>query len=109
MHHMRRDARYPTRLHGTYAHLGSTTVESILIISLSRSGISFRTLLPHHLHVDDVVEISFILNNEHQTSLILKASICWIEQRTVGAIFKPDDQQNALLSTYLQNWPPLSA
>jgi hypothetical protein len=98
---MRRDARYPTRLHGACARLGSPMVESILIISLSRSGISFRTLLPHRLRVDDTVEIGFILDNTEHTSLMFKASIRWIKQRTVGAMFKPDDIQIVLLSTYL--------
>jgi len=84
-------------------------VESILITSLSRSGMSFRTLLPHNLHVDDVVEIGFILDNAEHTSLIFKASIRWIERRTVGAMFKPDDKQITLLSTYLQSRTPPSA
>jgi predicted RNA-binding Zn-ribbon protein involved in translation (DUF1610 family) len=107
--HRRRDVRYPTLLHGTCAHLNSTTMESILIISLSRSGISFRTLLPHNLHVDDIVEIGFILDNAKHTSLMLKASTRWIERRTVGAMFKPDDKQITLLSTYLQSLTPPSA
>jgi len=109
VHYIRRDARYPTLLHGTCVHLGSTTVESILIISLSRSGISFRTLLPHNLHVDDIMEIGFILDNTEHTSLMFKASVRWIERRSVGAMFKPDDKQIALLSTYLQSLTPPSA
>jgi len=107
--HTRQDPRYPTRLHGTYAPLGASMVESILITSLSRSGMSFRTLLPHNLHVDDVVEIGFILDNAEHTSLMLKASSRWIERRTVGVMFKPNDKQIDLLSTYLQSWPPPSA
>ena len=109
VHRRRRDTRYPTLLHGTCAHLGSTTLESILIISLSRSGISFRTLLPHNLHVDDMVEIGFLLDHAEQTSLMFKASVRWIERRTVGAMFQPDDKQTALLSTYLQSLTPPSA
>ncbi|MDH3599489.1 MAG: PilZ domain-containing protein [Candidatus Tectomicrobia bacterium] len=106
--HTRQDTRYPTRLHGTCAHLGSTLVESILIISLSRSGISFRTLLPHNLRVEDIVEIGFILDNAEHTPLMFKASIRWIKQRAVGAMFKPDDKHIALLTTYLQSWKPTS-
>lgn len=106
--HTRQDTRYPTRLHGTCAHLGASMVESILITSLSRSGISFRTLLPHDLHVNDTVEIGFVLDNAEHTSLIFKASIRWIEQRAIGAMFQPDDKQSALLTTYLQSWEPTS-
>jgi len=109
VHHTRKDTRYPTRLHGTCAHVGASMVESILITSLSRSGMSFRTLLPHNLHVNDVVEIGFILDNAEHTSLIFKASIRWIERRTVGAMFKPDDKQISLLSTYLQSRTPPAA
>ena len=100
----RQATRYPTRLHGTYSHVSASAVESMLIISLSRSGLSFRTLLAHDLHLHDRLEIGFILDNTQHTSIMLKASVRWIEQRAVGAMFEPDHEQTVLLDTYLRNW-----
>ncbi len=100
----RREKRYPTRLHGTYADSLSTAVESMLITSLSRTGLSFRTLLAHDLRLNSRLNIGFILDNAQHTSIMLKASVRWIEQRSVGAMFEPDHEQTLILTTYLQTW-----
>jgi hypothetical protein len=76
----------------------------MLITSLSRSGLSFRTLLAHDLNLYDRLEMGFILDNDQHTSILLNASVRWIEQRTVGAMFETDHEQRDILNTYLQHW-----
>lgn len=100
----RQATRYPTRLHGTCARSSSTAVDSMLITSLSRTGLSFRTLLAHDFRLHERLDIGFILDNVQHTSIMLKASVRWIKQRSVGAMFEPDHEQTILLTSYLQTW-----
>lgn len=97
----RRAARYSVRLFGSYKRQGAEETESMIVSSLSLTGMSFRSLLPPSLAIGDGIVVSFLLADQDQTAVEIEATTRWIQQRAVGAMFDPDHAVVAELAAYL--------
>jgi hypothetical protein len=57
------------------------------VINLSLIGVHFYMHLPHILHVDNVIEMAFSLDDPHHTELCHRVIIRWVEGQQVGVEF----------------------
>ncbi len=91
----RKDADLP----GTYAYVDRSQAGRIIVETLSFSGIGFRTLAPHAIAVDDVIQLSFALDNQHQSLLNKWIIIRWVAGQRIGSKFyevQPYDKDIAM-------------
>jgi hypothetical protein len=79
--------RKNAQLTGEYYIRGKNEEEEILTKDISKTGIKFTTLNPHHFYEYDLVELKFTLNDTIRTEIRTRAKILWINDRTVGAQF----------------------
>jgi hypothetical protein len=89
-------------LTGTYTPPGQNAARRITVHDLSLTGVRFHTLLPHTLNVEDVVELSFSLDDAKHTQLHQWVVIRWIEGQQVGAEFRHGQTYEKVLGFYLR-------
>ena len=107
---IRSSYRKPTWLPGTYAtrdaQTGQMQIHGRMIVeNLSRTGLGFRPLAPPSVRVNAVVQVTFTLDNPHQTLIQKAAQVRWIEGGFIGAAFLDPDaftETNRILGFYLR-------
>lgn len=106
---IRQAYRKPTKLAGTYTKIDASTRQIVeqgrmTVQDLSRSGAGLRTLYKHRLAVDDVLSMTFTLDNVQQTKIEIQGRVRWIAAQRVGVEFVDQDtytEANRLLRFYL--------
>ncbi len=93
----RKDAGLP----GTYTSLETSQTGRLVIETLSFSGIGFRTLTPHVIHIDDMLQLAFILDDAQRTSMDKRAIVRWVHGQHIGAEFSDIKAYDKTLGAYL--------
>jgi hypothetical protein len=93
----RKDAELP----GTYAYVENAQSGRLVVETLSFSGIGFRTMEPHTIHVDDLLLISFTLDNAKQTPMRKWVVVCWVNDQRIGTEFHDINLYDKEMGVYL--------
>jgi len=83
----RRYHRKIVRLAGEYFFQEKDEKGEVLIKDISMTGIKFETLKPHNISEDDIVELTFTLDNRNNTELHTHVKIMWVVDHTMGGQF----------------------
>jgi hypothetical protein len=102
--------RKKTTLSGSYVkrdHQTNKTLEQgrVTIEDLSRTGVGLRTLSKHNVAVDDVLVITFTLDDEQRTRIEKHVRVRRVDTWGVGAEFVDSDaytEANRILGFYLR-------
>jgi hypothetical protein len=100
--------RKKTRLPGTYVKSDPQTrtrleQDAIIVEDLSRTGLRFRTLGKHTIQVNDVLAITFTLDDARKTDIRKAVRVRRIDDRLIGAEFLDHDaytETNRMLGFY---------
>jgi PilZ domain len=93
----RKDAELP----GTYAYVENAQAGRLVVETLSFSGIGFRTMGPHTIHVDDLLLVSFTLDNAKQTPMQKWVVVRWVNDQRIGTEFHDIDLYDKEMGVYL--------
>jgi len=101
--------RKQTRLPGTYGKHDPQTHKilgrgRIIVEDISRTGLGFRTLDRHTIQVNDVLSITFALDDKQKTDIQKSVRVRRIDDRFIGAEFIDHDaytDTNRMLGFYL--------
>jgi hypothetical protein len=101
--------RKKTRLPGTYVKHDPQTNKILeqdwmIVEDISRTGLGFRTMGRPTILVNDVLSITFTLDDEHKTDIRKAVRIRHIDDRFIGAEFVDHDEytdSNRILGFYL--------
>jgi len=101
--------RRKTRLSGTYVKhdpQSNTILEQgrMIVEDISRTGLGFRTLYSHTILVNDVLSITFRLDDKQKTDIRKPVRVRRIDDRVIGAEFVDHDtytDTNRILGFYL--------
>ena len=94
--------RKAVRLSGTYTSPSDPTRRQMTVLNLSLTGAHLRTLLPHMLHVDDVIDLAFCLEDRQHTEIHAQAIVRWVEDKQLGAEFRDPQACERELGFYLR-------
>lgn len=94
--------RKDVSLTGTYTQVGKTTKRRMKVVNLSMTGVHFYTLLPHALQVDDTVDLTFCLDDQHHTEMYHTVTIRWVDDKHIGAEFSDLRAYERELGFYLR-------
>ena len=106
---LRKFYRKSARLSGHYAEANVwkasvTGKGNMLVENLSRRGVGFRTTAPHRLHLNEIIEVRFTLDDAYGTALRKRAAVRHLDNGLVGAEFFDFDSyspENRTLGFYL--------
>ncbi len=106
---VRKFYRKKTRLHGTYVKHGvmsGNVVEQgrMVVEDLSRTGVGLQTLCKHNLAPNDIITLTFTLDDQQRTMIQRRAQIKRISELFVGAEWLDQDAytpDNRMLGFYL--------
>jgi hypothetical protein len=91
-------------LAGTYIPPGESTGRQMTVVNLSVTGVHLRTPLPHMLHVDDIIDLAFGLEDGRHTEIREDIAIRLVHtDETFGAEFVEPECDEAL-HFYLTPW-----
>jgi len=96
---VRKFYRKPTNLSGEYVKISDDASKglekgSMIVEDLSRTGIGFRTKLKHNVHLQDIIRVKFILDNDKHTEVSKSAIVKRVNDFFVGAEFLDFDAYN---------------
>jgi hypothetical protein len=93
----RRFYRKPVNLLGDYLKDGdSVGMKTMVVVDVSLGGIRIQTLHDHDLKVDDVIQVTFYLDNALKSLISRNAVIRKVHDRFVGAEFCDNKTDKAL-------------
>lgn len=106
---VRKFYRKQTRLYGVYVKRGVMTANvmeqgRMVIQDLSRTGVGLQTLAKHTLSPDDVVALTFTLDDQQQTPIQRTARVKRVSGLFIGAEWIDQDAyttENRMLGFYL--------
>ena len=106
---VRKFYRKQTRLPGEYVHLSEKTSQRpdkrrMIVENLSRGGLGFSTERPHNLRVQDMIQVTFHLDDAKRSAITKRAVVRRAEGYSVGAEFLDLDtssDSNRALGFYL--------
>lgn len=106
---VRKFYRKHTRLPGEYVNLSEKTSHRpdkhrMIVENVSRGGVGFRTERPHHLRVQDMLQVTFHLDDAKGSEITKRAVVRRAEDYAVGAEFLDLDttsDSNRALGFYL--------
>jgi hypothetical protein len=98
----RRHRRKKVRLNGEYSVIGSYERGEIILEDISAGGIRFESLKPHYISRNDIVILTFKLDNTMKTEIQKVVKIIWIVDRTVGSQYVGQERLEPKLESYLQ-------
>jgi hypothetical protein len=101
--------RKKTHLPGTYARRALQTDQILehgrmIVEDLSRTGLGFRPLQPHHVHVQDVLLLTFTLDDPPHTVIREAIRVRRIDDGVIGGEFLDHDaytETKRILGFYL--------
>ena len=77
---------------------------NMIVENISKTGIGFRTMIKHHMHVQDIIRVKFILDDDKRSEISKSAQVKRVGEYTVGAGFLDTDvynDTNRILGLYL--------
>lgn len=98
----RKRYRKDVRLPGKYSISGKGEKEEIIIRDLSLTGIRFESLGPHQISKDDLLEVTFKLDNYWRSKIRKLVKVIWVRDRIVGAHFIETKLYENDLESYLK-------
>jgi PilZ domain len=101
--------RKQTRLLGTYVKHDPQTNQILeqgrmIVEDISRKGLGFRTLYRHAILVNDVLSVTFTLDDKQKTDIRKSVRVRRLDDRFIGAEFSDHDaytDTNRMLGFYL--------
>jgi hypothetical protein len=101
--------RKQTRLLGTYVKYEPQTHKILeqgrmIVEDISRKGLGFRTLYKHAILVNDVLSVTFTLDDKQKTDIRKSVWVRRLDDRFIGAEFSDPDaytDTNRMLGFYL--------
>ena len=101
--------RKQTKLLGEYVRLGERTGKTqdkgrMIVTDLSRGGLGFSTESPHNLRVQDIIQVTFNLDDTKRSEVNKRAVVRRVASSFVGAEFLDLDaygESNRALGFYL--------
>ena len=93
--------RKTVELRGFYTVLGDGNSRRMTVEDLSFTGLRFRTLTHPTLSVDDVVQISFHLDQPPYTEIVSPAVVRWTKDAMIGAEFCDQQAYRKQIGFYL--------
>jgi hypothetical protein len=94
---MRQYYRKPLILSGEYSKDGTDKhARSMLVVDVSLGGVGIRTLHDHDLKVDDIIRVTFELDDGQQSPISRNAIVRKINGRAIGAEFCDNKIDKAL-------------
>ncbi|ETX08314.1 hypothetical protein [Candidatus Entotheonella palauensis] len=73
-------------------HVTDVVGQAAQIRNLSQSGLQLTTRWWRNLHTNDVLSITFILDNPQRSKIDKRIIVKYIDQKVIGATFCPEDQ-----------------
>ena len=98
----RKHPRKKVHLNGEYSIVGSKERGEIIIEDISLGGVRFASLKPHYISRNDMVILTFKLDNTMKTEIQKVVKIIWIVDRTVGVQYIDQKPLEPELESYLQ-------
>jgi|SRR5215813_9149983 len=106
---VRKFYRKSTHLSGEYIKISNDATKgletgTITVEDLSRTGLRFRTKMPHNIRVADMLRVRFILDDVQYSEVNKSAMVKWVMNDFVGAEFVDFDafsEANRTLGFYL--------
>ena len=101
--------RKPTTLPGTYVKIGEHISQGLeigttMVADLSRGGLRLRTRSMHTCQVEDIIRVSFHLDDRRHTAVNKMAVVKWVDAYGVGVAFldfEAYNDTNRALTLYL--------
>lgn len=93
--------RKDVELPGTYAYVENAQAGRLVVETLSFSGIGFRTLGAHTIHINDLLLLSFILDNAKQSPMKKWVVVHWVNGQRIGTEFHDIDLYDKEMGVYL--------
>ena len=93
--------RKATQLSGQYKTSQTAVAESMTVEDLSFVGVKFCTESSHHIQERDILNITFILDNQAQSKIIKTVVAQHIDERVIGAKFCEQQAFDTVLACYL--------
>jgi hypothetical protein len=96
---VRKFYRKQARLAGEYMKIDAETAKELekgrmTVEDLSRTGLGFRTMSKHNLHVHDSIHVRFYLDDAQHSEVSKSAVVKRVDDYTVGAEFLDFDAYN---------------
>lgn len=102
---VRRQPRTPVQLQGTLSdHQTGALLGTMVITSLSVSGLGFRVVSPRRLYRGARYTACFHLDDAEQSYIEATIIIRRVANSTVGATFYPEDAYNYALDFYVSDY-----
>ncbi|MGE3537099.1 MAG: PilZ domain-containing protein [Candidatus Tectimicrobiota bacterium] len=106
---VRKFYRKKTQLSGTYVKRGVMTNNvmergRMVVEDLSRTGVGLRTLCKHTLAPDDIIALTFTLDDQQRTTIQRTAQVKRVHDLFIGAAWVDQDaytSENRMLGFYL--------
>ena len=73
----------------------------IVILNISRNGVTLTTVHKHGIEVGDEIKVKFALDNSASTEIEKKARVKWVEGNYMGCEFFETDKNDLTLAFYL--------
>jgi hypothetical protein len=93
--------RKKTQLGGDFVNKATGEKGEMLVWDLSMTGLGFTPISPHRLKTDDVVHVSFILDNVNRDKIERVVRLRNINGNRLGGEFLPNQPTNRALNFYL--------
>ena len=93
--------RKATQLSGQYKTSQTAVSESMTVEDLSFVGVKFCTESSHHIQERDILNITFILDNQAQSKIVKTVVAQHIDERVIGAKFCEQQAFDTVLACYL--------
>jgi hypothetical protein len=94
---MRQYYRKPLNLSGDYSKDGADKhMRSMLVVDVSLGGVGIKTLHDHGLKVNDIIRVTFELDDGQQSPISRNAIIRKVNGRAIGAEFCDNKNDKAL-------------
>ena len=95
--------RKATQLSGQYKTSQTAVSESMTVEDLSFVGVKLRTKSSHHIQKGDILNITFVLNNQAQSKIVKTVVAQHINERVIGTKFCEQQAFDSALAHYLNS------
>ncbi len=95
--------RKATYLSGQYATPQTAVSESMTVEDLSFVGVKLRTKFSHHIQAGDILNITFVLDNQAQSKIVKTVVARHIKERVIGTKFCEQQAFDSALAHYLNS------
>ena len=98
----RKHYRKKVTLPGEYIIQRKGEKGEIMIEDLSMGGVRFENLGPHQISIDDILELTFKLDNPSRSEIHKIGSVIWVRDRMVGSMYSEPKGNDKDLGFYMR-------